>query len=410
MPAEGEPLSAEQVAILKRWIDMGAGGPDEPLPPDPRDHWSFRSPERPAALAGTDATRHTNPIDVLLAARHNEHGLQPVAEAAKPILLRRVYLDLIGLPPTPAQLRDFLADGSPDAFERVVDQLLASPQYGERWGRHWMDVWRYSDWDGYAAEVRESQPNIWRWRDWIIESLNADKPYDQMIREMLAADEIAPEDTAALRATGFLVRNWYRFNRNVWLDATVEHTGKAFLGITLNCARCHDHKYDPISQAEYYQFRAFFEPHEIRTDRAELAGGVGELVRTFDADLGRPTYLFARQRGEARFRASPLAGGADRTGGRRTFDQCRAACPDGVLSRSAPVCPARSARACHDPLEQSRDRARRRVMPSWPRRVKTRGIAWECCGRRIAGCCSGQGRDQRGRRPGDDAERCDGCG
>ena len=118
-----------------------------------------------------------------------------------------LYLDRIGWPPTPAQLQAFLNDRSPAAWGKVVDELLASPHYGERWGRHWMDVWRYSDWDGYGAEVRESKPHIWRWRDWIIESLNDDKPYDRMIIEMLAADEIAPHDAQAIRATGFLVRN-----------------------------------------------------------------------------------------------------------------------------------------------------------------------------------------------------------
>ena len=144
-------------------------------------------------------------------------------------------------------VRAFEADPSDRAYEALVDQLLASPQYGERWGRHWMDVWRYSDWDGFGAEVRESQPHIWRWRDWIVESLNQDLPYDRMIVAMLAADEADPRDADSSRATGFLVRNWYKFNRNVWLDDTVEHTAKAFLGITLNCAKCHDHKYDPIS-------------------------------------------------------------------------------------------------------------------------------------------------------------------
>ncbi|MCH7780659.1 MAG: DUF1549 domain-containing protein, partial [Acidobacteria bacterium] len=142
-----------------------------------------------------------------------------------------------------------------------VDRLLGSPHYGERWGRHWMDVWRYSDWYGYRKELRNSARHIWRWRDWIIESLNDDAPYDQMLRDMLAADEIAPGDADRLRATGFLARNYYKFNRNTWLDATIEHTGKAFLGLTLNCARCHDHMYDPIAQSDYYRFRAIFEPH-----------------------------------------------------------------------------------------------------------------------------------------------------
>ncbi len=238
----------------------------------------------------------SHPLDRFLAAEHEARGLAPTEPAEKSTLLRRVYLDLIGLPPTTEELRAFLADGSNDAYEKAVDRLLASPHHGERWGRHWMDVWRYSDWDGYQAEVRESQPHIWRWRDWIIESLNADKPYERMIAEMLAADEISPEDEQSLRATGFLVRNWYKFNRNVWLDNTVEHTSKAFLGITLNCARCHDHMYDPIAQTEYYQFRAFFEPHEVRTDRLPGQSDTKKdgLVRVFDAKAEAPTYLFAR--------------------------------------------------------------------------------------------------------------------
>ena len=181
-------------------------------------------------------------------------------------------------------VRAFVADPSDRAYEALVDRLLASPQYGERWGRHWMDVWRYSDWDGFGAEVRESQPHIWRWRDWIVESLNRDMPYDRMIVAMLAADETDPCDTSSLRATGFLVRNWYKFNRNVWLEDTVEHTAKAFLGITLNCAKCHDHKYDPIPQTDYYAFRAFFEPyHGSHRPRARSArhrqGGPGAGLR-----------------------------------------------------------------------------------------------------------------------------------
>ena len=178
----------------------------------------------------------------------------------------------------------------------MVDRLLASQQYGERWGRHWMDVWRYSDWWGLGAEVRNSQKHIWHWRDWIIESLNADKGYDQMVREMLAADELYPNDLDRLRATGFLARQYFLFNRNTWLDETVEHTGKAFLGLTINCANCHDHKYDPISQIDYYRFRAFFEPYQVRTD--QLPGEVDfekdGIPRVFDCNLDAPTYRFVR--------------------------------------------------------------------------------------------------------------------
>jgi hypothetical protein len=237
-----------------------------------------------------------NPIDAFLAAEHERLGLKPRPQAAKHVLLRRVYLDLIGLPPTGDELRAFLADDSANAYEKVVERLLDSPRYGERWGRHWMDVWRYSDWAGYGSEVRESHQHIWRWRDWIIESLNRDKGYDRMVQEMLAGDELAPTDPDTLRATGFLARNWYKFNRNVWLDNTVEHTAKAFLGVTLNCARCHDHMYDPIMQQEYYQFRAFFEAHDIRIDRVPGQADINKdgLARAYDLHLTTPTYIFVR--------------------------------------------------------------------------------------------------------------------
>ncbi len=290
---EGEPLTAEEIAKLTAWIDQGAKAPEEAPPADPRKHWSFLPPVKPP-IPMIEGISH--PIDSFLAVDHQRLGLKPLEQAPKQIVLRRVYLDLIGLPPTREELHAFLADESPDAYEKVVDRLLASPRYGERWGRHWMDVWRYSDWAGYQMEIRDSQRHIWRWRDWIIESLNNDKPYDRMIQEMLAADELAPTDADALRATGFLARNWFKFNRNVWLDNTVEHTAKAFLGLTMNCARCHDHRYDPIAQQEYYQFRAFFEPYQVRTDRVP---GVADLMkdglpRVYDADASTPTYLFVR--------------------------------------------------------------------------------------------------------------------
>lgn len=296
MPPEGEPLTAAEIDLIKRWIDEGAKAPHEATPQDPAQHWAFQKPVRRPYPPCDNPTWSRNPVDAFVAAAHADHQLIPSPPAEKHVLLRRVYLDLIGLPPTREQMRSFLADSSPQAFEKVVDQLLASPQYGERWGRHWMDVWRYSDWDGYGAEVRESKPHIWRWRDWIVESLNSDKGYDLMLQEMLAGDELAPNDPQVRRATGFLVRNWYSFNRNVWLDATIEHTAKAFLGTTLNCARCHDHMYDPISQAEYYQFRAFFEAHDVRTDRMPGQPDMTKdgLVHVYDAQAETPTFLFQR--------------------------------------------------------------------------------------------------------------------
>ncbi|MFO0840815.1 MAG: DUF1549 and DUF1553 domain-containing protein [Gemmataceae bacterium] len=287
-PADKPNEAAVTVAKqeLARWLaargDAYAWQPFEPA----------RRPPVPAAGRGWAR----NPVDAFLAAGHAKLDLRPRPEAPKHVLLRRVYLDLIGLPPSREQLRAFLADPSPDAYEKVVEHLLSSPLHGERWGRHWMDVWRYADWAGYGAEVRDSKKHIWHWRDWIVESLNQDKPYDRMVHEMLAADELAPADPGALRATGFLVRNWYLFNRNVWLDRIVEHTGKAFLGVTLNCARCHDHFYDPLTMRDYYAFRAIFEPHDVRTDRVPGVADVNldGLPRVYDASPGVPTYVFER--------------------------------------------------------------------------------------------------------------------
>ena len=259
-------------------------------------HWSFVPPTRPVMPAVKNARWVRNPIDAFIASEQEKRGLIPRPPADKATLLRRVYLDLIGLAPTRDELHAFLADSSPDAYERVVDMLLASPRYGERWGRHWMDVWRYSDWAGYGAEIRDSQPFLWRWRDWIVESLNADKGYDRMVQEMLAGDEIAPGDPQIVRATGYLARSYYKFNRNVWLENAVEHTSKAFLGMTMNCAKCHDHKYDPLAQKEHYQFRAIFETYNIRTDPApgELDTKKDGFTQVYDADAAAKTVLFIR--------------------------------------------------------------------------------------------------------------------
>ena len=254
----------------------------------------FETVTRPPVPATAVAA---NPIDAFLAVARGARGLKPRPEAPKEVLLRRVYLDLVGLNPTPAEQKAFLDDTAPGAYERLVDRLLADPRHGERWARHWMDVWRYSDWAGWADgnQVRDSKPHIWRWRDWIVGALNADKPYDRMVTEMLAADEVAPEDPDALRATGFLVRNHKMLSREQWLEDTVKHTSQAFLGLTMGCAKCHDHMYDPVSQREYYALRAVFEPHNVRTDRlpGELDTAKDGLVRAFDA-TNSPTYFLVR--------------------------------------------------------------------------------------------------------------------
>ena len=293
---EGEPLDDGQLAILRSWIQQGADAPDEPVPADPRSHWAYQPPQKSQVPDVDRQPWMRNEIDALVAAVHQSHGITAVGSSPKGVLLRRLYLDLIGLPPTRVELHAFLENDSTHAVEELVDDLLKRPAHGERWARHWMDVWRYSDAAGFGNELRYSQKNVWRWRDWIIESINADKGYDQMVMEMLAGDELHPEDPNVLRATGFLARNWYKFDRNVWMDDTVEHTAKSFLGITLNCCRCHDHKYDPITQREHYAFRAVFEPYDVRTER--MAGHLdiaqGGLVRAHDARPAEVTYLFER--------------------------------------------------------------------------------------------------------------------
>ncbi len=285
-PDEGAALKQDEIALLRRWIDGGAKAPaGEPVPQGPSEHWAFQGPRR--MPLPDDAG---NPIDVLLHERQMALGLRVQPPARRTILIRRLYLDLIGLPPTHEQLND------PRSWEAIVDELLASPQYGERWGRHWMDVWRYSDWYGLGEEIRDSQKHIWRWRDWIVDSLNENKGYDQMVREMLAGDEIAPNDPSVLAATGFLARSWFKFNRTSWLDNTIEHTGKAFMGLTLNCAKCHDHKYDPITHLDYYRFRAIFEPYQVRIDAApgKMDPTTNGLTRVYDGNLGAATYLHER--------------------------------------------------------------------------------------------------------------------
>ncbi len=287
MPPEGEGarFNAEQVALLREWIAAGAPGPEqEEAEPDPNKHWAYQLPKD-----------NGQSVDAMIEAKLTARGLKPQPEAAPETWLRRVYLDLTGLPPTADEVRAFRQPDAPSRAQ-VVDRLLASPQYGERWGRHFMDIWRYSDWYGLGAQLRYSQKHLWHWRDWIIESLNVDKGYDEMIVQMLAADELAPEDRDNLRATGFLARSYYLFNRTTWLDDTIEHTSRAFLGLTMQCVKCHDHKYDPVEHAEYYRLRAIFEPMHVRLDPVRGVTDLEEdgLPRVFDLHLGKPTFRHVR--------------------------------------------------------------------------------------------------------------------
>ncbi|MDE0735965.1 MAG: DUF1549 domain-containing protein, partial [Pirellulaceae bacterium] len=282
MPQQGIPLKPVEIQLIKTWIEQGASFPDNDLPEkNAGEHWAFNTPRQVPLPASRFPGWEKHPLDRLVGDRIFSANLVPSGQATPAKLLRRLYIDLTGLPPSRKQLLAFLADPSDKHYRQVVDQLLESPQYGQRWGRHWMDVWRYSDWYGRRAvgDVRNSYPHIWRWRDWIIESLNEGKGYDQMIREMIAADELHPAEDDRIVATGYLVRSWFSLNYDTWMRDVVEHTGKAFLGLRFNCALCHDHKYDPISQEDYFRFRAFFEPLELRHDQVPGGPTLAKYIR-----------------------------------------------------------------------------------------------------------------------------------
>jgi hypothetical protein len=272
MPPEGEgrPLTAEEIGVLRAWIDQGAKGPDEEADTIRTSHWAFQPIGRPVPPHVRQSQWVRNPIDAFVLARLESQGIEPSAEADRATLLRRVYLDLLGLPPSPSELEAFLNDPRPDAYELVVERLLADPAYGERWGRHWLDLARYADSDGYEKDL--PRPHAWRYRQWVIDALNADMPYDEFTLQQLAGDLIAGASSDCLAATGFH-RNTLT-NREGGVDReedrvkqTVDRTnttGTVWLGLTMGCAQCHSHKYDPISQREYYGLYAFFNSLEER--------------------------------------------------------------------------------------------------------------------------------------------------
>ncbi|HEX4795199.1 MAG TPA: PSD1 and planctomycete cytochrome C domain-containing protein [Humisphaera sp.] len=265
MPQDRDALSAAQIETIRLWIDQGAAWPDSAANQDAKidRHWAFVPPTRPQVPEVADQGWARNPIDQFIFARLAAQGLSPAPKASKEALIRRVYLDVIGIPPSPAQVDAFVKDESPDAFEKVVDQLLADPGYGQRWARHWLDLARYAESEGFKAD--EARPNIWRYRDYVIDSLNADKPYDRFIREQIAGDELWPDDPAAVVATAFNrhypdesnARNLMQRRQEILNDIT-DTVGSVFLGLTVECARCHNHKYDDIPQADYYRLQAFF--------------------------------------------------------------------------------------------------------------------------------------------------------
>lgn len=236
-----------------------------------RNHWAWRTPTRPTVPLVKNNAWVRNPIDAFVLAQLESAGVTPAPEATRPHLIRRATFDLIGLPPTPEEIDAFLRDRTANAWEKVVERLLASPQYGERWGRHWLDLARFAESNGF--EFDEPRPNAWRYRDYVIASFNADKPYDRFVQEQLAGDELFPGDPQALIATGFNLlgpdmtdaSSQVQRRQNTLNDMT-DTAGLVFLGLTVGCARCHNHKFEPISASDYFRLQAFFVASDFRHD------------------------------------------------------------------------------------------------------------------------------------------------
>lgn len=303
-------LSKTEVARLKRWVDAGAEWPKgRRLSPFEfttgkragLDWWSFQPVQRPPIPGVKNRAWLGNPIDAFILRRLEDAGLTPAPPAERLTLFRRMKFDLVGLPPEPAEIDAFLADRSPAAYERAVDRFLASPQYGERWGRHWLDVVRFGESDGFEHD--KLRPHAWRYRDYVIRSLNRNKPYDRFVTEQLAGDVLRPTTPDGIMATGFLVAGPWDEVQNVAksqverrrareeeMEELVTAVSQTFLGVTTNCARCHDHKFDPISQRDYYRIKAVF---------AGVSHANGRVP-------GRRSILTARERAAWEARREPL--------------------------------------------------------------------------------------------------------
>src|SRR5262245_36898948 len=305
MPFKRKKLADGEIALLRSWLDDGAGysGPLRKLETED-EWWSLRPLLKPAvskSLSAADAAWVRTPVDPFILAKLKEKGLAPSPPADKRTLLRRVMFDLTGLPPTPAETAVFLADEAPDAYEQLVDRLLASSAYGERWARHWMDMVHYAETHGNDQD--RPRPNAWPYRDYLIRSLNDDKPYARFIEEQLAGDVLYPDDANAIVAMGFLATGpWDESSlrdiredtidreiaRYLDRDDIVTTAMSTLLSTTVHCARCHEHKFDPITQEEYYKLQAVF-------------AGVDKAERAFDADPN-----FARRRRDLAARKSDL--------------------------------------------------------------------------------------------------------
>jgi hypothetical protein len=283
MPQEAKPLPAEKIELLRLWIDGGAAHPkDETVAKSPAEHWAFQPVRDPAIPKLQHAEYKTrNPVDAFVLAKLEAQGARPAIQASAIALLRRLHLDLTGLPPTLEEQERFARDPTDAALDRVVDDLLSRPSYGERWARHWLDVARYADSNGY--ELDAEKPFVWRYRDYVIQSMNTDKPFDRFVMEQIAGDELPDRTTESTIATGFLrVGHWAAepgdpdTDRYDQLDDIVSTTGQAFLGLTIGCARCHDHKFEPLSTLDYYSLVSVFNGLERpRNGRIEMTVPVG---------------------------------------------------------------------------------------------------------------------------------------
>ncbi len=311
MPPGGARLTAAEIKAISNWIDQGAKWPlsaKANTGPAKTSHWAFQPLAKtpPPAVSGNKWVR--NPIDSFVLARLDKEGIAPSPEATKTTLIRRLKLDLTGLPPTPVEVAEFVADTRPDAYERLADRFLASPQYGEKWARQWLDLARYADSDGYEKD--QIRPMAWRWRQWVIDALNHDMPFDQFTVEQLAGDMLPNSTIEQKVATGFqrntltnreagVDREETRFEQIVNRTNTI---GTVWLGLTVGCAQCHNHKYDPISQREYYQLFSFFNTADDDTIDAPLPGEMGPYLRA-KADYDRKRADLLKQYGAAELQA-----------------------------------------------------------------------------------------------------------
>ncbi len=322
MPEDAERLPEATLRTIRLWIEAGgslATVPEamgeavadvdalrarelRPITEEERTYWAYVPAVRPTVPSVDRAGWNANPIDAFLLDAMTGKGLTPVAPADRRTLVRRAYLDVLGLPPTPAQTEAFVQDTSPDAWPRLVDTLLASPHYGERWARHWMDLVRYADSGGY--EFDRDRPEMYLYRDYLIDAFNTDKPYDRFVQEQLAGDEIAPDSDEAMIATGFLrLGPEGGGNRLDAVDDLVATTTLTFLGTTVSCARCHNHKFDPIPQMDYYRIQSIFYPttsvehalvpsHEVAAHREATAQIEAQLkpLRTKKTEIEQPYH------------------------------------------------------------------------------------------------------------------------